>query len=89
MVEKDYFLFDGSPKPPSKRLTASHAVIKNSKNVVLLLFGEGKREAFKNILDSAVTTLECPAKYALGATRTILLTDLELELMIFLSQADI
>lgn len=77
-VERDYFIFDGSPKPPSKRLTASHRVIENSQNVVLLLFGEGKREAFKNILEPAVTTLECPAKYALSATRTILLTDLEL-----------
>ena len=77
-VERDYFLFDGSPKPPSNRLTASHAVIEKSENVVLLVFGEGKRHAFKNILDPAVTTLECPAKYALGALRTFILTDIEL-----------
>jgi 6-phosphogluconolactonase len=77
-VERNYFTFDGSPKPPSKRLTASHEVIEKSKNVVLLVFGEGKRLVLENILNPSVATLECPAKYALGATRTILLTDLEI-----------
>lgn len=72
-----FFVFEGSPKPPSKRMTASHKAIESAKACVLFFLGEGKREAYGRFLDSKINTYDCPAKYALSADRCIVFTDLD------------
>lgn len=75
--KEDFFIFEGSPKPPSKRITASHKVIEQAKNCILLIFGEAKRKAYERLLDPKVSPVACPAKYALEAGRAIIFTDLD------------
>ena len=76
-TSQDYFIFEGSPKPPSRRITASHKVIAHAKNSILLIFGEGKRAAFNNLMNPNLSALECPAKYVFESGRAIIFTDLD------------
>ncbi len=76
-LKTDYIVFEGSPKPPSRRVTANHSVISKANNNILLLFGEGKRQAYENLLNPELTPMDCPAKYALESANTVIFTDLD------------
>ena len=51
-----------SPKPPSKRMSASRKLLEKSDYSVLLFFGENKKEAYKKFSDEKLSIIECPAK---------------------------
>ena len=58
----DFIEINKSPKPPSKRMSASRKLIKKSDYSVLLFFGENKKEAYKKFSDEKLSIIECPAK---------------------------
>jgi 6-phosphogluconolactonase len=64
-----------SPKPPTKRMSSSRRLVAASDTVVLLFYGSEKRKAFRNFLDQDQTVAGCPARIALEAKNTFVLTD--------------
>ena len=73
--EKTYFSLNNSPKLPSRRITASPAIIKDADMVILLFVSEAKKQAFQKFKVEKVTYKECPAKIALGAKDAYALKD--------------
>lgn len=72
-----FFTFNNSPKPPSGRMSVSPHVLSASKNIVLLFFGEGKREAYERFLAGDEEVEDCPVLLAKGAENLWVVTDLE------------
>lgn len=66
-----------SPKTPPARMTASRGLISRSGLGILLVFGEGKKQAFTNFKNTGLTVQECPAKIVCDITEHYILTDLE------------
>ena len=66
-----------SPKYPPDRMSASRRMIMQAGTAVLLFLGEGKRSAWERFQDSEVSEESCPAKIALHAGHTIIVTDLQ------------
>ncbi len=75
--ESDYFLYmNDSPKPPSKRITASRKLIERSQHALLVFFGENKREALTKFLQN--TNIEdAPHKIIENCPNTYIFTDLK------------
>ena len=74
----DYFLVTRSaPKPPPQRMSASPRLISRASSAVLLFFGKGKQQAFKNCLDDAVPVRECPAAIVRTIENHFILRDSE------------
>ena len=71
-----FFVYEGSPKPPPGRVTATLPLLARSELGILLLLGEGKRIAQKNFQDPEKTIEECPAKIVLSMKDSLILTDL-------------
>ena len=74
---ESYLYINKSPKPPSERITASRKLIQNSKNCVLLFFGDDKKEALKKHLDENNTYKEVPSKAVLNCKNVYILTDIK------------
>lgn len=66
-----------SPKPPKDRVSASRKLLQRSEMLILLFYGESKREAFERYRDGDVSVWECPAKIALRVQNAYVLTDLK------------
>ncbi len=75
---KQYFTMNDSPKMPKDRMSASRKMIEDTKVIFLLFIGEGKKQALKNFLDPKMSVENCPAKMALKANKTYLITDINL-----------
>jgi len=76
-ADADYFVeFHNSPKPPPDRMTMSRKLLLKSQVAILLFFGEGKQEAFKNFSDKTVDFRTCPAKLVPSIKESFVLTDL-------------
>lgn len=75
--DASFFIFDNSPKPPPKRMTASRQVIENSKTIVLTFLGEGKREAWMRFKNGEESINSCPCLMCKNAENLIVITDLE------------
>lgn len=58
----NFIIFDKSPKPPLKRMTASRKLLEKSKIAILLFSGEEKELAFKMFNDEKISINGCPAK---------------------------
>ncbi len=74
--ERGFIKMDNSPKPPSKRMTASRKLLQQSTVGVLLFFGESKEEAFGNVQDDALTVIQCPAKLVQSLSEFYIFTDI-------------
>ncbi len=74
--DSEYFIrtFD-SPKPPPGRMSSSRRLVAASDTIILLFYGEEKKEAFRKFMDPDQTVAGCPARLALEAKNTIVLTD--------------
>lgn len=71
-----YIPVANSPKPPAHRVSASRNLLSKSQTVVVLFFGETKKNAYNNFATKAKTTENCPAKLAMAAKNCYVLTDL-------------
>ena len=60
--KEEFIKIDDSPKPPPKRVGFTRRVIEKASSGVLVFFGEGKKNAFKNFEDDSVSVEGCPAK---------------------------
>jgi len=76
-TEPGFFSFFDSPKPPPARMTASVPLITSADLSVVLVLGEGKRQAWETLRAGKVAPQECPALFAEKAKRCVVLTDLE------------
>jgi 6-phosphogluconolactonase len=74
-----FCLLDDSPKPPSKRMTASPALIETADTGILLFFGKGKAQALQRYLDPELSIIDCPTKIITKIPHYYLLTDQEVE----------
>ncbi|MDP3900053.1 MAG: 6-phosphogluconolactonase [bacterium] len=59
---ENFVLEKNSPKPPSERISASPALIKQTKVVLVFFIGEGKIDAYKKFNDENTDWHECPVK---------------------------
>lgn len=64
--EKEYFYFNDSPKPPSKRITASREIIKNSDTGILIFAYKNRVNAYKKFMSEKIDFTDCPSKIAFG-----------------------
>jgi len=74
--EKFVSFFD-SPKSPAARMTATPALVLNSRLGVLLALGDSKRDAWNNFRSKGVSVERCPARIVLRLPRTLVITDLD------------
>ncbi len=72
-----FMLVKDSPKPPSRRITATPELISAAQVGLLLFFGSGKRPALKNFFNPKLSVSECPAKLISILPQHYILTDLE------------
>jgi len=59
---KYFFTMDDSPKPPKDRMTSSRALLLRSMAAVLLFYGDSKKSAFTDFMDTNIDETECPNK---------------------------
>jgi 6-phosphogluconolactonase len=74
--EDMYILVSDSPKPPQDRISASRKLLSNSEVGILLMFGEGKRQAYENFFNKKLDIHQCPAKIIKNLSKAYLVTDL-------------
>ncbi len=65
-MQKGFFVFHDSPKPPKDRMTASRKLLEGAKLIALLFVGEPKRNAYNMFFDNKIKVEQCPAKFAIG-----------------------
>ena len=66
---------DDSPKPPKDRMSSSRTLLLKSIAAVLLFYGDSKKSAFGDFLDSNIDDTECPAKIVTKINNSLILTD--------------
>lgn len=71
LADTPYALVEDAPKEPPKRITMTHRALQATQHVVLLFYGEGKKEALQRFEDAAATHEDCPAKIVLDIPHTI------------------
>jgi 6-phosphogluconolactonase len=68
---------EDAPKPPPRRMSASPALLTAPETlVVLLFFGEGKRNALKAFVSKEGSPTECPARLVKGMPDLWVFTDI-------------
>lgn len=77
MGDKLFLTLHDSPKPPPDRMTSSLSLLGKSGLAIPLFIGEGKRDAALKFLNEDVALEQCPAKVALSAQQTLVLSDLD------------
>lgn len=70
-----FFTMDDSPKPPNNRMSSSRTLLSKSMAAVLLFYGDSKKSAFTDFLDSDIDETECPAKIIAKINNSLVLTD--------------
>jgi 6-phosphogluconolactonase len=77
----DFFLqMKDSPKPPSERMTMSRKLLLKSETILLLFYGESKKNAFRNFRDRSILPENCPSKYVVQIKDHYIISDLETNL---------
>lgn len=71
-----YIVFNDSPKPPEHRMSISRRLLVRSKVAILLFEGTTKRVAYAKFQDKQIDFNTCPAKLALLANDSYVLTHL-------------
>jgi 6-phosphogluconolactonase len=74
-----FILLADAPKPPPGRMSAAPDLIRKCDTGVLLILGDEKNSALKNLLNQHLSTLECPAKIMTQLPRFFILTDQEVD----------
>ena len=72
-----YLLINDSPKPPSGRITMSRTLIQSAQYVLILFFGEEKRNAYQLFTSDDLDSISCPAKLALTVKDSYVFTDID------------
>ncbi len=76
----EYFVaMNDSPKPPSRRVSASRKLLSRANSSVLLFFGESKRGALEKFRSMEVDMYSCPAKIVHKARNPYVVTDIVIE----------
>ena len=73
-----YFFFDGSPKPPNCRVTATQALLRLATVGFLLVIGKQKHAVLDEFLDRRVLLADCPAKIVQQMDSRVIVTDRKL-----------
>lgn len=75
MDEESIFLtMNDSPKPPKDRLSAGVKLLRQADTTILIFMGDAKKDAYKKFKDKSLDYKSCPAKLALDAKKTFVLT---------------
>ncbi|WP_455382591.1 6-phosphogluconolactonase [Salinispira pacifica] len=74
-TDRSFVNVHGAPKPPPDRVSVSPTLLTRSAAILLLFYGESKREALHRFLDEQTDTKECPAKLAGACRELLVLTD--------------
>ncbi len=75
--DKLFFTFSNSPKPPPIRMSGAPHVIKTAKTVVLLFFGENKKDAYDRFVKNEESENACPVLLAREAGSLVVVKDYE------------
>lgn len=75
-VGEDFLVVDNAPKPPPRRISASRTLLASARLAVLMVYGEGKRDALNRLMDTETSLADCPAKVVQRCTRGMIFTDL-------------
>ncbi|MBU6282644.1 6-phosphogluconolactonase [bacterium] len=71
-----FLLVENSPKPPPRRVSASRRLLERSGLGVVVVYGEGKRDALALLRDPKVGVHGCPSKLVASIATSYLVTDL-------------
>jgi len=74
--DKVFLAYEGSPKPPQQRMTASIPLLQTADSAILLALGEPRKDAFKRFMDPGVSVEKCPSKLVEGISNVCVVTDL-------------
>lgn len=72
-----FVIVKDSPKLPRERMSVSRNVLERAGSGMLLIYGEGKREAYDRFRDGKVSVKTCPAKLLKRIRDFYLFTDLD------------
>lgn len=76
VTSNEYLELTDSPKPPSERITLPKNRIKESELCLIFFNGGNKAQAYKAFQDDSVTVESCPAKLALTAKNTYIVSNI-------------
>lgn len=71
-----FILVDNSPKPPSKRMSASKNLLLKADYAMIIFFGDGKKEAYNKFNNPEIKVEECPCKLVKEIGKCVVVTDL-------------
>ena len=71
-----FVLVESSPKPPPRRVSASRRLLERTPFGVLVLYGDGKREALAALVDPQVSVEACPSKVVESMPERLVVTDI-------------
>jgi 6-phosphogluconolactonase len=75
VADRPFVDVHNAPKPPPERVSATRSLIRRSGAIVLLFFGEAKRQALHRFLDDTTEESECPARITRSCADLLVLTD--------------
>lgn len=71
-----FVLVEASPKPPPRRVSASRRLLERAGFGVLVVYGDGKRDALTALLDPKVSVEACPSKVVEQMSERLVVTDI-------------
>lgn len=74
--EAGFVSFVDSPKPPPQRMTATRQLLVSADLAILLVLGEGKRDAWNRFQSEATTEADCPSVLVKSVKEALVVTDL-------------
>jgi 6-phosphogluconolactonase len=74
--EAGFVSFFDSPKPPPQRMTATRQLLVSADLAILLVLGEGKRDAWNRFQGEATLEADCPSVLVKGMKDALVVTDL-------------
>ncbi len=72
-----YIAVDNSPKPPAGRISASRKMLEEAASSILLVTGQGKADALRNIETETMSIEGCPSKIIYNANNSYILSDIQ------------
>ena len=78
LSENKIIYIDNAPKEPPKRISLTFSAFNNNSTIVLLFFGEGKKEALKRVMNGDGTN-KLPASKLLEYNDVHIITDLNFD----------
>ncbi len=74
-TKQGYWYINDSPKLPHKRVSATLALLEQSKFAILIFLGRKKRLAYKQFISTKTTIDDCPAKIVMNIPEKIVFSE--------------